>query len=132
MIRHRPLTRPFRFLRSDLGATAAEFALILPLLTLVTIGSINLGVMMYTVTSLHYAVEDAARCATVQAPVCTASGKTPVTYAATRYKGIGAATFRLTKPSCGNLMTGTVAYIFQAGLVSMSVPMTAKACRPLN
>ncbi|HEX5380010.1 MAG TPA: TadE/TadG family type IV pilus assembly protein [Phenylobacterium sp.] len=121
-----------RALRDQRGSTAAEFALVLFPLILLTIGSINVGVMIYTVTTLHFAAEDAARCATVKTTVCTDPAAT-ATYAASRYKGaVSGVTFVQTTAPCGNVVTGTVTYRFSTGLTATPVPLSASACYPLG
>jgi Flp pilus assembly protein TadG len=126
-----------RFLSDEGGATAVEFVLILTPLILLTLGAINLSLMIYTVTTLHYATEDAARCATVRPTVC-ADTTTLQTYAQANYGGMTAApTFTLVKEAptattCpnGNFVTGTADYHFETGITSTIVPLSASACYP--
>ena len=111
------------------GQTAAEFALILPCLVMLTIGTINLCAMLYTYTSLHYAVEDSARCASVRPGTCSNS-TTVNTYALTRYSGVTTdQNFVVSLKPCGYEVIGTATYAFSTGLVNLPVSMTAKACR---
>ena len=120
----------------DRGATAVEFTLILPALVLLTIGTINLSFMMYAVSTLHYAVEDAARCGVVKTTICT-SPTTTATYAAGRYSGpLMTPVFNNPAPNpaaaCGYQVTGSATYNFVTGLANIAVPITATACRPLS
>ena len=126
------------FLRDERGATAVEFILILAPLIALTLGAINVGLMVYTTATLHYAADDAARCATVRTTVCDTDAHLQ-TYAAAQYGGLTAApTFTLTKPAdgqpCekGNLVTATANYHFETGLNSAVIPLTAKGCYPLS
>lgn len=113
------------------GATAAEFVLILAPLILLVIGTINIGMMMYTTTALHFAAEDAARCATVKSTICT-NPTTTAAYAASHYGGIGAATFVRSSTACGWVVTGTMNYNFTTGLTNTVFPISASACYPLK
>jgi Flp pilus assembly pilin Flp len=117
-----------RFLRRDDGTTAAEFALILPLLVLLTLGTIGLGSMMYMISALHFAAEDTARCASVKAG-CVVS-----TYGPSRYKGptIAGLAFTLNPvgTTCTNTVRGAGTYSFKTGLGTISVPVSAQACYP--
>jgi Flp pilus assembly protein TadG len=122
---------PLRCLLSDdTGAAAAEFALIIPGLVLMSVGASYLVMMMWASSALHYATEDAARCASVRPTTCTSAGVTQ-TYAATRYTGPGTPTFTATSPACGKQVAATLAYSLNTGLARISVPLSATACYPL-
>ena len=58
------------FRRDSRGASAAEFALILPMFLLLVLGIIEVGRMLSTKNTLQYAVERAARCAVIGASPC--------------------------------------------------------------
>lgn len=132
------MRRPFskRFIFQERGATAAEFALVLAPLILLTLGSINVGLMVYTSSTLHFAAQDAARCASVRPTICNSA--TIQDYGVARYKGATAApAFTLTKEPddsavCpdGNLVVATADYNFTTGLTSNVVPLSAQACYP--
>jgi hypothetical protein len=83
------------------------------------------------VASLHFAVEDAARCASVKTTVCTSS-TTIASYAATRYTGPSISpTFTYSTAGCGHTVTGTGTFSFNAIVPQlMSIPVSAKACFP--
>jgi len=127
-----------RFGSDEAGGSAAELVLIMIPLVALTLGTINLAMMIYTVASLHYATEEAARCATVRPTVC-ADTATLTTYALTNYGGLTAApTFNLTvEPKIatvcpnGNYVTATATYNFVTGLTTTAIPLTANACYPL-
>jgi Flp pilus assembly protein TadG len=114
------------------GATALEFALIaLPLLLLVC-GIMDFGRMVWTEATLHRAVEDAARCASVNATLCGSTAATAA-YAAGRTPGlgIGSSAFTVTAQSCGNEVAATYPFAFVfSGFFPFSVTLTASACFP--
>lgn len=122
----------FRFARHEGGATAMEFALILIPLIGLTLGTINVGLMAYTVSTLHSAVEDTARQAMISK---NCSDSTAISnYATNRYFGPARpATFSCssTNANClGSQITGTVNYNFTVGLASTTIPLSASACYP--
>ncbi len=126
------IPRP-NFWRHQDGASAAEFVLVLTPLIMLVIGTINLGMMLYTSSALHFAVEDAARCATVRAASTCASKTLIEAYAASHYGGPGTApSFAWSTSGCGNIVIGTVNYNFTTGLTNTTIPMKAKACYPLS
>ena len=90
-----------------------------------------MSLLLYTESTLHFATQDAARCATVKTTICT-SQSTLQSYAAKNYGGMTAApTFVWTTPSCGNLVTATASYKFILGIASLPMTLNASACYPL-
>ncbi len=120
-----------RFRRDERGASAVEFVLVLIPMVMLTLGAINISLMVYTVATLNYAAEDAARCLAVKKTICTNSG-TMNTYARGRYTGPGTASFTGTTATCGNRVVGTVNYVFSTGLTSTTIPLSSQACYPLT
>lgn len=55
------MTRPATLWRSEAGATAVEFALILPLLLLFTLGSIETGIALFIRSAIESAVLESSR-----------------------------------------------------------------------
>lgn len=119
-----------RLRREDRGAAAVEFVLILIPMVMLTLGAINLSLMVYTVATLNYAAEDAARCLSVKKTTCTAASVN--TYGRGRYTGPGAASFTASSATCGNRVVGTVDYVFTTGLTSTIIPLSSQACYPLT
>lgn len=125
-----------RFLRDRGGASAAEFALILAPLIMLTLGSINAAVMVYTASALHFAVEKTARWTAIQTTVGggVAPGASAIqTFGESVYQGATpSVTFTATAPGCGSRIAGSAPYNFTTGLTSNVVSITASACYPLG
>jgi Flp pilus assembly protein TadG len=122
-----------RFMADRGGAAAAEFALVLAPLILLTLGTINLCGMMYTASTLHYAAENTARWAAIK--LTATPGTTPdvQTYGVSIYKGATATpTFTQSNAGCGNTVVATANYNFTTGLTSSVVALSATACYPLG
>jgi Flp pilus assembly protein TadG len=121
-----------RFRRGECGATAAEFALILPGLVMLTIGVINLSLMLYAVATIHFTAETAARWCMINAATCT--NGTVNTYATSIYYGPAIApNFALATPTCtGRQVTGAAVYNFFTGVADFPVQIGATACHPLG
>ena len=121
-----------RFRRDQSAATAAEFALIVPIFLGLLFSTINGSIMMSAVTQMHYAAERAARCLSVDV-----SNTCPVgdidTYAKTFYDGpgLGDLVFSQTALACGNQVVGTGTYELVNGLALTSVSISATACYPV-
>ena len=119
-----------RGLMDERGVTAVEFGLIAPVFIAFLFGVINLGVLMDVQASLHYAAEESARCASVKTTVCSDAASTQ-SYAASHYYGPDvSATFTATSGSCGNSVSASGTYLFNAGIFQLSIPLSAAACFP--
>ena len=111
------------------GATIVEFALIAPALMALVVGGLYTALMMYSAAGLHSAVEDAARCYSVNANVCGSSAAAQ-TYAQSRYFGIDTPTFTATQVGCGHRVNATLTIAFSAVVTEVKVPLSATACFP--
>jgi Flp pilus assembly protein TadG len=120
--------RASRLLGCERGATAVEFALLLPILASILLGIIWASLFTYSAASLHYAVEGAARCYSV-GNQCT-SASAAQNYAKSRYYGANVPTFTASTAACGHQVSGTVTVAFSLALASWKVPLSATACFP--
>lgn len=113
------------------GTTAIEFAIVGPVFILLVIGIIYLCMCLSVVASMHYAVEEGARCASVRTAVCTDQTST-VTYIQNHYFGPSTPptfTYNATAP-CGHSVSGSINYVLDLGLRQITVPISAAACFP--
>jgi Flp pilus assembly protein TadG len=126
------------FLCSPSGASAAEFALTLPVLLGLTLGIFSLCGLMWSNTALHYAVEDTARCMSVKTTTCSTTANTQ-TYANQRYMGptLTGLTFTPTFSTvcgiggaAGNVVTATGQFTLSAIVLTKTVTVSATACAP--
>ena len=115
--------------RNNCGATAIEFALIAPALVTVVVGTFYLCMALYLVASMHFAVEDGARCASVNSTAC-GSASAIVTYTQGRYFGPNAPTFSYAAAACGNSVSASITYVANLGVTSVSIPIKTTACYP--
>jgi Flp pilus assembly protein TadG len=113
----------------DRGASAVEFALVLPALASLIVGGIYTGILMYSAAGLHIAVEQAARCYSVNAGQCGTAAAAQ-TYAGNQYYGMNTPTFTASTPECGHQVSATVTIAFTAVVTDVSVPLSATACFP--
>ena len=117
------------FLRDPSGSSAVEFAFVGPVFLMLVIGMMYGCLMIFSTASLHYAVEEGARCASIRTTVCTDSAST-ISYTQTAYNGPDAPTFTYATPACGHAVTGTTTFNFNMAVKSWSVPLSATACYP--
>jgi hypothetical protein len=94
------------------------------------IGTFALCIALFLVGSLHFAVEDGARCASVKTTICK-DAATTVAYTQTRYLGPDVSpTFTYAAAPCGNSVTATISYSMNAGFKTFVIPISATACFP--
>jgi hypothetical protein len=114
------------------GTTAVEFALVAPVFFILVIGLIYMCIGLFTVGSLHYAVEEGARCASVKTTVCT-DASTTIAYTKSHYFGPGTApNFQYTASgSCGGpSLSASLNYVMDLGLTQLTIPVSATGCFP--
>jgi Flp pilus assembly pilin Flp len=113
-----------RFWQDRRGASAVEFAIVVPLLGALTIGAINLCILVYMDARLQFAVDGAARCGAIG--TCTATSQAASSF------GFASLSPTFSVPvsaNChGTKVTGTVTYPLNAVLASFSIPLTASSC----
>ena len=112
------------------GTTAVEFAIIAPVFIALLIGTMVLCVALLLVGSLHFAVEDGARCASVKTTICS-DAATTVAYTQSRYFGPNVSpTFTYAAAACGNSVSASISYSMDVGFRTFVVPISATACFP--
>ena len=129
-----------RLATAEDGSNAVEFALVLPMLIALLFGIYEFGQAMWTQGILDYAVQQAARCATVNATTCATSTAIK-TFAAGQTSPLNLPTtaFTVTTPACGHQVSasyvfsfvGRVAVIHSTALFPTSVTLTSSSCYPI-
>ncbi|MBO9696305.1 MAG: pilus assembly protein [Sphingopyxis sp.] len=117
------------------GSVAAEFALVIPLLLLLSFGIIEFGRTMWVRNSLQSAVEDAARCYALKRPECATVADVK-SYAAARAMGVPvtADAFEAAPATCGSVngrqVTATYPFVSIVPVIPLDYTISASACRP--
>jgi Flp pilus assembly protein TadG len=123
------LRQKLGFVACQRGTTAVEFALVAPVLFALIIGTLSTGTVVYSAAGLRDSVEQAARCYSVNADLCS-SAATTQTYAQNAYYGMDKPTFTASIQSCGHQVAGTVTIELTTFIVNFNVPLSAQACFP--
>lgn len=119
-------------LAGDERATSAiEFSLVGPAFIMFLIGTFYLCMTLAVAGSLHYAVEEGARCASVRTTVCT-DHDTTIEYTKGRYFGPSSVPLFIYDAGapCGHSVTASIDYVLDLGIKQFTVPLTAAACFP--
>jgi Flp pilus assembly pilin Flp len=116
--------------RDQQGTTAVEFAIVAPVFIAMLIGTIALCIGLFLIGSLHYAVEEGARCRSVKTAICM-DGPTTVAYAQNHYFGPDVSpAFTYAAAPCGNSVSASISYSMNVGFRTLVVPISATACFP--
>ena len=130
--------------RDQRGASAVEFALVIPVMMMLVLGVLHMSFVIYASVNLHNATEWTARCLAVSAnnpatatTPCTKSAPTQAqlqSYVQARYLGpdISPFTFTVTANGCqgASQLTSSGTYNMALGFASLPITVTAKACYP--
>ena len=82
------------------------------------------------VGSLHFAVEDGARCASVKTTICSDQATT-IAYTQSRYLGPNVSpTFTYAAAACGQSVSASINYSMNIGFTTFVIPISATACFP--
>jgi len=136
ILARRPRTRGRAHGLSDgRGAAAIEFALVFPLFILLVMGIMETGRLYRVWDTVHFAVVEGARCASINATVCGTAAQI-ATYAAGNAIGLAlppgksaSDVFTISTAACGIKVTANWPFQYVAvGLFPYSVTVTASAC----
>lgn len=116
--------------RAQGGGAAVEYALVLPAFVTLIVGGLCAAQLAFAANSLHFAVEDAARCAAVKTTVCTGA-TTTISYAQARYSGPQISpSFSYSTSGCGHTVSASGSYPIILAAYTLNVPVSAEACYP--
>jgi Flp pilus assembly pilin Flp len=120
-----PLTLTRDLHADESGATAIEFAFVMPVFLMLVVGIINLSLLVLATASLHYAVEKGARCASVK-------GTCPDSEFKSYYFAPGPLPTFIADPkaACGHALSATVPYNINAVFFQKSIILSAASCFP--
>jgi Flp pilus assembly protein TadG len=118
------------FIGTDRGNTAVEFAFILPPLMLLLVGIMELGRGFWANAALTYAVEQAARCAAIDATSCGTASEVQ-SYAANQSGATFSTTvFTVSTAACGKLVSASYPLTLAIPFAPSSITLTAQSCYP--
>jgi len=117
--------------RDQSGGAMIEFALVFPLFILAAIGGLYVAMLSFTSANMQKAVKEGARCYSINTTTCGTTAAT-ATYTLQRYVSVTSdqPTFTASLATCGHLVSGTINFTFNTGLMKFNIPLTSTACFP--
>lgn len=121
-----------RLRRNEDGVAVVEFAIYSMAFFAMLFGGIYASILGFTSSSLHEAVETAARCSALGI-TCTDDATTQA-YAASAFHNLTGATptFTVGSATCGKTVTGRLDYNLDWILSSRTIHLSATSCFPLQ
>lgn len=122
------------------GSMALEYGLLIPALLLMVLGTMDVGRLVWTYTTLHRAVEASARCAAINPVACGTPAQTAARAVAEAWGlPVTPATFSALTQSCGAQVTATYGFSLLIPWLGASeseqppstLTLTVSACYPL-
>jgi Flp pilus assembly protein TadG len=121
--------RPFA--RDTAGNAAVEFGLLLPALLLFVFGIAEGGRLLWTVNALHYSVQEAARCASINKTTCGSSTQIQSFAAGRSGAGFASSVFTAAVVGCGNRVSASYTMPLNIPFMAHSISLTAQSCYPI-
>ena len=122
-----------RLLVSESGSSTVELAIILSVFLSMLFGIVNTAIVLWTMASLHYAAETAARCAAIGSTGCTDASSIQ-SYALDHYFGVslaGTNPFSYSATGCGHTVTAFYTYSLVIPMVdTYPLSLSTTACSP--
>jgi Flp pilus assembly protein TadG len=116
------------------GSTSIEFAIVALPLVMFIIGLMEFGMAIWTQSAMQFAVEQAARCATVNTTLCATPAQV-TTYASSVLLAPGASSisFSFIAATCGNQVSATTTFsLLLSAMFPNAFTLSAMSCHPLN
>jgi len=114
------------------GTTTLEFAMVAPVFITLVVGAFFLSMGLFAVASMHFAVQQGARCAALQNTTNCKDAATTISYVQKNYYyGPGTPTFSYDAPAaCGYSISASMSYVADLGLTKVTIPFAATSCFP--
>lgn len=120
-----------RFAADKSGNLVVEFGLLAPALMLFIFGIAEGGRLLWTVNALHYSVQEAARCATIDKTTCGSTTQIQSFAAGRSGAGFASSVFTATVTACGNRVSASYTMPLNIPFMSHSISLSAQSCYPI-
>ena len=118
-------------LRDDAGNLAVEFGMLAPVFLLFLFGIMEGGRLLWTVNALHYSVQEAARCASINTVACGTSDQIKAYAAGRSGAQFASSVFTASTVACGRLVSASYTMPLNIPFMSHSISLSAQSCYPI-
>src|SRR5262249_18501693 len=108
-----------------------ELGLLTPVLILFIFAIAEGGHLLWTVNALHYSVQEAARCASVNRTTCGTATQIQTFAAGRSGAGFPASAFTATITACGNRVSANYTMGLNIPFMPHSIALSAQSCYPI-
>jgi Flp pilus assembly protein TadG len=119
-----------RCARARRGASAVEFALVLPACLMLLFGVMEGGRALWLQNALNYAVEQAARCAAIDTNNCGSANQVQAYASTISGSDFPSADFAVATAACGNVVSASYPVQLHIPFVAAALTLTAQSCYP--
>jgi Flp pilus assembly protein TadG len=119
------------FAHEDAGNLSIELGLLAPVLIALIFGVAEGGHLLWTVNALHYSVQEAARCASVDTSTCGSASQIQSFAAGRSGAGFPSSAFTATVTSCGNRVSANYTMPLNIPFMPSSISLSAQSCYPI-
>jgi len=127
----RPLRLLVDLLRDEAGNMAVEFGILAPVFLLFLFGIMEGGRLLWTVNALHYSVQEASRCASINTTACGSSDQIKAFAAGRSGAHFANSVFTATVAACGNRVSASYTMPLNIPFMAHSISLSAQSCYPI-
>ena len=120
-----------RFAHEDAGNLSIELGLLAPVMILFIFGVAEGGHLLWTVNALHYSVQEAARCASIDTTTCGSATQIQNFAAGRSGAGFPSSAFTATVVSCGHRVSASYSMVLNIPFMPQSISLSAQSCYPI-
>jgi Flp pilus assembly protein TadG len=120
-----------RFASNEAGNPAVEFGLLAPALLMFIFGIAEGGRLLWTVNALHYSVQEAARCASINRTTCGSASQIQSFAAGRSGATFDSSVFTATVASCGHRVSASYTMPLNIPFMAHSISLSAQSCYPI-
>jgi Flp pilus assembly protein TadG len=123
--------RVIAFARDIAANLSIELGLLTPVLILFIFAVAEGGHLLWTVSALHYSVQEAARCASINKTSCGSATQIQSFAAGRSGAGFASSVFTASVAACGNQVSASYSMPLNIPFMPHSISLSARSCYPI-
>jgi Flp pilus assembly protein TadG len=123
--------RVIAFARDIAANLSIELGLLTPVFILFIFAVAEGGHLLWTVSALHYSVQEASRCASIDKTSCGSATQIQSFAAGRSGAGFASSVFTATVAACGNQVSASYSMPLNIPFMPHSISLSARSCYPI-